>query len=172
VSQTAPHLIYCSISGESGQLHILFIAQSHVSQAAPHLIYCSISGESGSSTSCLLLNLRWVRQLHILFIAQSQVSQTAPHFIYCSITGESDCSTFYLLLKHGRVCRRELRILFIAQSQVSKTAPYLILMGNTVIYIDVCGQCPHNLCCQIQTDDNSSTYAFKTGKSVLLMDHL
>ena len=29
------------------------------------------------------------------------------------------------------------------------------------------GNVAHNLCCQIQTDDNSSTYAFKTGKSVL-----
>jgi hypothetical protein len=31
--------------------------------------------------SCLLLNLRWIRQLHILFIAQSQVSQAAPYLI-------------------------------------------------------------------------------------------
>jgi len=41
-------------------------------------------------------------------------------------------------------------------------------MGKTVIYIYVA----HNLCCQIRTDDNSSTCTFTTGKSVLLMKQL
>jgi hypothetical protein len=38
---------------------------------------------------------------------------------------------------------------------------------KTVIYIYVCGQCRTQfLSCQIQADDNSSTYTFTTGKSV------
>ena len=37
---------------------------------------------------------------------------------------------------------------------------------KTVIYIYVCDNVALNLCCQIRVDDNSSTCAFTTGKSV------
>ena len=33
------------------------------------------------------------------------------------------------------------------------------------------GNVAHNVCCQIRADDNSSTYAFTTGTSVLLIEH-
>ena len=37
---------------------------------------------------------------------------------------------------------------------------------KTEIYIYVCEDVTHNLCCQIRADDNSSTCSFTTGKSV------
>ena len=54
---------------------------------------------------------------------------------------------------------------------------------NTVVYFDgkdgnlyknvltFAGNVAHNLCCQIQADENSSACPFTTGKSVYLMEH-
>ena len=52
-------------------------------------------------------------------------------------------------------------------SAISKSTNTLVYFDwKTVIYIYGCGQCPHNLCCQIRADNNSSTCTFTTGKSV------
>jgi len=53
-------------------------------------------------------------------------------------------------------------------SNSTNTVVYFI--WKTLIYIYVCGQCRIQvICCQIRADDNSSTCAFTTEKSVLLM---
>ena len=50
---------------------------------------------------------------------------------------------------------------------MSKSANTVVYFDwKTVIYIYVCENVAHNLCCQIRADDNSSTCTFTTEKSV------
>jgi hypothetical protein len=52
-------------------------------------------------------------------------------------------------------------------SDMSKSANTVLYFDwKTVIYIYVCENVAHNLCCQIGADDNSSTCTFTTEKSV------
>ena len=49
-------------------------------------------------------------------------------------------------------------------SDMSNSANTVVYFDwKTVIYIYVCGQVAHNLCCPIRADDNSSTCTFTTG---------
>jgi hypothetical protein len=45
------------------------------------------------------------------------------------------------------------------------------LIGRRQFIFTFAENVTHNLCCQIRTDDNSSTWTFTTGKSVVLMEH-
>ena len=52
-------------------------------------------------------------------------------------------------------------------SDMSKSTNTVVYFDwKTVIYIYVCENVAHNLCCQIRADDNSSTCTFTTEKSV------
>ena len=53
-------------------------------------------------------------------------------------------------------------------SDMSKSTNTVVYFDwKMVIYIYVADNVAHNLCCRIRAEDNSSTYTFTTGRSVI-----